>query len=78
MHFHQSRPTRETQKKDGARAAGGKTDTDEEKTSDVLSPEEFARWEGVAAGGDRTQARFARIVLKRHAEAVAAQTGAPG
>lgn len=57
-----------------ARAQG----EEDKETSDALSPEELARWEGVAAGGDRVQARLARLILARHAAAAAAQGSAPG
>jgi hypothetical protein len=62
-----SRPTT----RDGSRPG-------EDEDADVLSPEELARWQEQATGGDRVQAKLARIVLAKHAEALAAQPNTPG
>jgi hypothetical protein len=69
-------PVPRTKTRDGSRP-GGEEKT-EEQTADTLSPEEVAWWAGVAGGGDRTKAKLARAVLKKHAEETAARGNAPG
>lgn len=49
-----------------------------EEEDDLLSPEELAHWQGVAAGGDRAMQKVAQAVLKKHAEAAARRAGSGG